>query len=969
MNLFLPTRSTIIDGARALWMRARAELKAWASPVLNPFVGQMMRAETRGKSLWRLPMVMALLWAGPVLLDWLASFDIERDLANDAALFWIAIAFVVALVARLLRCESLLRVEIIKNRFEPLQLLPIAAARRAWLWSAPATLFALLVCSLTLPAVFWGLGSGLFTPGDAFGLTLLALMLSWGRPLWRPTMWRGQIAKNSADAANRGDGFVAPPAPPSQLVLWLICGALVIFTLSVAGVGADALSAYWLGLPVYLRASGDEFWMTWPLFAARWLVRAQPFLGFSLAPMFLVLPAYVAGAVCAILRLSAVTAIEPYWTQTRLRLWRRARRIVGASWGALVFGLLWPGSIDYAWMSRWFTGAPTTRETALAAWWLAALAMASLGASALWWRALGAEETNANAASANAASATATDANVMGANASAANADAMGATATNTIAIATATGANVLTATATNADATRANATTATALKAMNARASALATSTETVQARLRRAARASARGALGVLAVFIVVHVLGAAWPLGAFWRQIAPASLAVAAVFWGAQAATLGGMSVPRLESALWRWHLLWLCGVPITTFALDMVGLRPDSYLPNAFFFSPWTLWLALRDPNIGANPAFWNAIAVHAALVAATALLVWRQRETPVATAESALHPQATNAQSVVAKMFKSATAQTSATRETEAPFDQTELPTDDESSSDDDEEEAEPNVAASALRRAPLEAPEGALISLLRWLERFDNPLLLLETRRVVGNSLSNTVNIAGIATGSAALVFGLVLPVVWLRNGGLFADYLPVPLCLMLAIFWALPLLGIDGASRAYDQDRLDGSLQALFLTPRTESELASGKLGPYLARGALMLVLFGPMWLLGLIFCRFAGEPLIVAAYAAMPIFAASFALRIATVSHWMAIVKRRVGVGSVPTSVTLGAIVALPTEAGLLLWGGATSATMFFAVGLLLSIGFAAQALGFWRLGLRALRRQRFRGVPTAD
>ena len=972
------------------------ELRVWVSPIHNPFVGQARRAAARGQTLWRVPIVMACLWALPMLIDWLASFDNERDLANDGALFWIGIALFVAFIGRLLRCEALLRIEIIKGRFEPLQLMPIPAARRAWLWCAPATLFALLTCALAVPALMWGLGGGLFTLSDAIGLALLALMLSWGRPLWRPKMWRGQIAKNNADAANRSDGFEAPPAPPGDGALWLACGAVVGLTVLIAGAGSAAPLAYWEGLPAYLRATGDEFWMTWPLFMARWLMRAQPFFGMGLAPIFLVLPAWVAGVIVGVTRLGAVTALEPYWTEPRLELWHRARKVRSAAGTILVFGLLWPGSVNSAWMGVWFAGTPATRETALAAWWIAALAMASLGASALWWRALN------------------------------------------------------------------------------------MAPARVTLVAHLKSAARVAARGVALVAALFLIVHIVGLAWPFGAFWRHIAPASLAVALVFGGAHAVTWGGMRAPQLQRSFGRWHLLWLCGGPVAYVVPNFIDFDISQFLPTIFFVSPWTLWLALRDADIGANPTFWLAIAVHFGLIAATALVMWRARDTPIEPDASQSRENAAPAKSVAAEMLKptptkpiaisekdderaktandagktgndddktdnydsktgndasktgndasktgndvdktgndgsktgndvgktdndggktdndggrtdneGAKAADASLRETDASLRETDASLraadaplrvadagvrddddDEEGDDDDDEDDDVADKVNAMLRRAPLEAPQGHLQSLLLWLERFDNPLLLLETRRVIGNAVSNTLFTAWIANGIALLVFLLVLPLVALYNGIPFADILPIPLSLMLIIWWAMPLLGIDGASRAYDNDRLDGSLQALFLTPRTESEIAWGKLGPFVVRGALMLILFAPMWALGLLFCFYLSKPLLTAAYGAMPFFAASFTLRSAMVSHWMALVKRRVGSSGVPTSLALCALIALPAEAGVLIWGGGTGALALFGAALLLSGVFVIEAWLMWRLGLRALRRWRGKGAPGSD
>ena len=872
----------LLDGGRTALNRARRELKCWASPVLNPFCGQMLRAEARGKSLWRLPLILAIVWAFPMLIDWSASLDGERDLANDGALFWIGLVLMFAFFGRLLRCGSILRIEVIKRRFEPLQLLPISSARRAWLWCAPATLFALMVCALALPALLWGLGSGLFSPSDALGLTLLALMASWGRPLWRPTMWRGQLTRDGAAASNRSDGFVAPPAPANDDALWICCGLIVAVALIATGVGGAPLVAYWDGLPIYLRATGAEFWMTWPLFAARWLMQAQPFFGFGLPPILLILPLWLASVHNGIVRLGAVTANEPYWTPARLHNWRIARKVQFVATAILVFGLSWPGSLATAYLGAWFSPAIPTRQGALAAWWLAFVALGALAASALWIQ----------------------------------------------------------------------------TLDSVSARV--------TLQTQLRRAGRASARG-LGLVALlFIGVHLLGAAWTFGALWRQLALPSLAVAFVFWGAYATTWAGMKITPLELAFKRLNKIWLYGGLLAClFLLSQKSDAPD-WLPTLYFASPWTLWLALRDVNIGANPTFWLAIATHCALIFVASLIVWRAREIQLEPATATDIGQA--AKTAIGNTWKPA-------QTTDEPPPKT--PDCDDPDFDDFEDYDEmeslaspaPNNAAAIVTRAPLDQPRRHLITLLRFLERFDNPLLLLETRRVIGNLISNTIDFAWFFNGLAAFILIIALPIIGLAQGTFPVTYLIIALCLILLTLWAAPLFGIDGAARAYDNDRLDGSLQALFLTPRTETEIAVGKIGPFVVRGALMLLLFAPMWLLGFVFCVYLREPALIVCYAAIPFFASTFALRMATLSHWIALSKRKIGPGGVPAWVIIGALLVVPHELSVLYIATLQSALVAFGIVLVLCLLLALESLVLWRLSVRELRRWRLRGAPGAN
>ncbi len=816
-----------------------------------------------------------------MLLDLFASLDTPRDLAADGALFWIGITLIYAFVARIVRSESLLRLEIIKQRFEPLQLLPISALRRAWLWCAPITVPSLLICALALPALLWGLISGLFTLGDAVGLTFFALMLSWGRPLWRPRVWRGQLDKNSVGINNRSDGFRAPDVGSAALWKWGISGVLVAAALGFAGVGDTLLWNYWRGLPQDVAGIADELWMTWPLFAARWLVRAQPFFGFHLAPMILVLPLWLARAHKGVARLAAVTAAEPFWTRALKSRWRRAQRAQLLAGALLIFGLIWPGSIEFAWMGAWFQNLAATRESALAAWWIAALALATLGATASWGGALG-----------------------------------------------------------------DGNATIATSIE------------------RARRAARRNFGGALAALAG---AHVLGWAWPFGALWLQIAPASLAVAAVFFGAYAATWAGMQLPARGEAFRTFNRLWLYGGLACYFVFDVLNINVAQWQPLPSLLSPWTLWLTLRDPKIGANSAFWSAIALHLALVAVSARIVWSARQ--MSPQISAAPDDITWVKTTVAEAIEAYDKPQSAPAEAQLPVVKPIAKPQFESEIENADEPVVGNSARALVTRPPLEEPGRQLKRLLDWLARFDNPLLQLETRRVVGNALAGTISSAWLANSAVALVLLVGLPVVGLSNGAFPSGHLTLVLCLILLVWFVVPLLGIEGASRAYDQDRLDGSLQALFLTPRTDAEIVAGKLGPYLARGALMLSLFAPAWLLGLACCAFLGEPLVTAAFGAMPFFAVGFAVRLALASHWMALAKRRIGPGGTPAALVLGATLALPLEASAIVLAANQNALALFGVALGLSCGFALQAWGFWSLGLGALGRWRARDIPVAQ
>ena len=82
----------------------------------------------------------------------------QRDCADDGARLWIGIVWIVAWFMARLRDSELLRNEVFKGRFEPIQLMPIPPTQRAWLWSAPNSLWGLLISATMLPAICVGFG-------------------------------------------------------------------------------------------------------------------------------------------------------------------------------------------------------------------------------------------------------------------------------------------------------------------------------------------------------------------------------------------------------------------------------------------------------------------------------------------------------------------------------------------------------------------------------------------------------------------------------------------------------------------------------------------------------------------------------------------------------------------------------------------------------------------------------------------
>ena len=467
-----PHPGRIFDALR--W--ARDGLHDWASPLVNPFLAQSRRIDARGAR-WPLALIfIGALWLCALTADVLLLGEIgqERDLARDGARLWVGITWVVAFVMARLRDSELLRQEVLKGRFEPIQLMPMSAARRAWLWSAPNSLWGLLVAATMLPAIAWSLGDWL-EAREALALIFLVMLTMWSVPLWTPTIWRMQTAKpdetdkNSLKAlttntrkARMNDGFVLPPDLAVDARGWgggvsLTAPIWLLAQFGMAGLVLSVARAYWQGLPFHVRAASDEIWFNWPLFLVRWLFEAQPFFGFALAPMLLFLPSILASAILRVQRLAAVTGREPFWTPQRLALWKRAQTLQSVLGFTFLLGLLWPGAIaGDSWLANWFGLVAGTPTQALAAWWIVALAAGALATTAMWRAAL---ELPVGALS---------------------------------------------------------------------------------LRAQAPRAAKLAVRGLGWALTLWALGCVLGWRWPFSTLWLQILPASLAMAAVWIGAQTAS---------------------------------------------------------------------------------------------------------------------------------------------------------------------------------------------------------------------------------------------------------------------------------------------------------------------------------------------------------------------------------------------------------------------------------------------
>lgn len=220
-----PSRLPILNFSRRALHWARGGLHNWASPLVNPFLAQSRRVDARGMR-WVFTLIfIVIVWLAAMgaALAWAREARQNRNWADTGAILWIGVVWFVAWFATRARDSELLRGEVIKGRFEPIQLTPLSATQRAWLWSAPNTQAGFLLVATMLPALAWCLGN-VFEWHEALLLILLVTLSLWSTPTWAPTVWRVQgarpaptgkdalkMAGNGKGNAKIGDGFVLPP--------------------------------------------------------------------------------------------------------------------------------------------------------------------------------------------------------------------------------------------------------------------------------------------------------------------------------------------------------------------------------------------------------------------------------------------------------------------------------------------------------------------------------------------------------------------------------------------------------------------------------------------------------------------------------------------------------------------------------------------------------------------------------------
>ncbi len=298
--------------------------------------------------------------------------------------------------------------------------------------------------------------------------------------------------------------------------------------------------------------------------------------------------------------------------------------------------------------------------------------------------------------------------------------------------------------------------------------------------------------------------------------------------------------------------RLIFLWLYGVPLLVAGVPLllswgkVFISPLSW-PYCLL-SPVTLWFAPRFSNSLNSPLFYVAATCQFAL----AFGLWLRARTLRAPVVSLLVPPQTieDARRETLRAFQMVlTARQSPDFVT--------LP----QTSDKSEVNTPETAALRTATRLPLPTPTEEQEQFLKRFAGFDNALLRLELRRAMGKVGWIGASIQGAKIGVGLIVFfSILFPSMVFIFSLLFGPAKPRAgnpptftdmewiFCAIVAAFLLLTCLDIFQRSAAlYDRDRLDGSLDFLFLTPLETRAIVAGKVVPPLVRGALFFAAYWP--------------------------------------------------------------------------------------------------------------------------
>lgn len=792
-----------------------------------------MRAEARRNLGTRLVFWLALwfvaAWAVAVWVETSLGHEVEVALAGvETAIgmcllwaFWIA----------RFRLSSTLQREWLKQRLVPILLSRLSPEEVAALSGAPAVLLGLLVSALSLPAWALGVGLGFLTLLDAWGWALLLAAACIGFPSWSTGAWEAQLnartqnksaasakggARKTASSSTASTGVSAATAP----FLSLLPIGIALFCVAPQPLASsfETWVAMWPGEITMLWSHAYAF----PLLLARLLVYPLPFFAASLPLWIALAPFWVSALRVSHANLSCALEARRDSDQKRARRVAAIWRPVRGWWAPLLAGFALPVAYRSGWLAAWRGSTPMfpspwgVESDVTLSWWHIVVAVGTLALS-LWLR------TGA---------------------------------------------ANCATGSLTWAE----------------------------LRERFKRLAQRFGAGVLGagILGPSLCGHNPLPA-PLALFGVQMA---LVVAT--WLliqtalARESSMGGQGAEQFPQRVVFRRLvpLWMVGVPMliagVPFALSWGTVFVSPLAWPFCLASPSTLWFAPRFEFSLWSPLFYGCALLHLALAG---LLCWHAHTLRVPVAggtrtktkrqvkaqKRALLKQSalqTRAQSTAAAPMVDAPQQTlaEARRATvaalvmvlEARQRPEARPTrvksrDGDAPVDDSPEINAPQTAAlRTATRLPIPTPTPQQEQFLSRFAR-DNALLRLELRRAmgkiewVGSARENSKVGAGVIVffsiffPAIFFVFSLLSPPRRPGSGLTFTD-MEWLYCAITAVGILLTCVDVCQKTPAlYDRDRLDGSLEFLFLTPLQTREIVAGKTGPPLLRGSCFLAAFWP--------------------------------------------------------------------------------------------------------------------------
>jgi len=821
-----------LERAREWWWA----LREWGAPEHNPFVAAAARVEVRR----HLPFRVAFWWTAWFALAWFLAWAMDAGLSKPnapsvvAGQTAISFAWLWALIAARLRLSLALQSEWLKARLVPIllsRLSPDEVAARA---GAPAVWLGAFVAALGLPAWVFGLALGFLAPPDAVGYALLLAMSIIGFPRWSSALWEAQLnARARAKAGARPVAFNRAKTATtfgtgamslSRAVFWALFVVWIALNFSIPQPMINSVATWVSMWPKEITSLWTRPY-AYPLMLARWLVYPLPFYALSFPVGLALAPFWVNGLRGSHARLSAsLEARSDSLAKCALRIaaiWHPLR----GWWAPLLLGFLLPVAYQDGWLGAWRgsvalsptkVGGATDVTLSL---WHALAAMATFAAS-FWLR----------------------------------------------------------------------------------ARTTAWTGGSEDWQKLQRAWIKVVGRiyaGAflVGTLAPLACGHNPFPS-PFGVFAVQMALVVGTWLAVQWAlAHIQTIEGT---WLAGGNLGWVLaLWFVGVPFLIAGVPplltwgVVFVNPLAW--PMCLVSPVTLWFAPRFDTSLASPLFWSAALTQLALavclmlhartlrapVAKTAKRTTRRmsaaerrkgaRGTPGPTLEQARQATVNALQGVVEIREGRAAPTRLPTRSASQDKGRLNSPASPPTVLDTDAPET---AALRTVTRPPLPHPTPAQERFLRRFARFDNALLRLEMRRAMGQIDWFTNARGGAYAGVATIVvLSLVLPALYflinLLSGGAPPRGGSPTFGGMEWVFFGLVMLGfvatsVDVCQRVealYARDRLDGTLDFLWLSPMTTPEIVMGKVGPTLVRATLYFVAFWPALLTLAVLLSLAGD------------------------------------------------------------------------------------------------------------